>query len=79
MIPSQTRLSDIETAVEAAVPPGYRRLKRDEVVAHGDYVMDEQQQIQLWEGPGGFHASSFWKPIYRREKSVPPVAAGKSK
>jgi len=72
MIANQTCLIDIETVVEAVVPKGFRRLKRDEVVAHGDYMVDERRGFQPWEGPGGFHARAFLRPVYRQKKSVPP-------
>jgi len=30
--------------------------------------MDEHQDFEPWEGPSGFRADSFLKPIYRRRK-----------
>ncbi len=45
-----------------------RRLKWNELVSRGDFVMDEHQDFEPWEGPSGFRADSFWKPIYRRRK-----------
>jgi hypothetical protein len=45
-----------------------RRLKWNERVSRGDFVMDEHQDFELWEGPAGFRADSFLKSIYRRRK-----------
>lgn len=47
----------------------FRRLKWNEVVSEGDFVMDEYRQFAPWQGPGGFRASSFQKTIYRATKS----------
>jgi hypothetical protein len=49
-------------------PRGFRRLKWDELVRRGDFVMDEHQGFDPWEGPSGFRADAFLKPIYRRRK-----------
>ncbi len=46
----------------------FRRLKWDELVTSGDYIVNEQQGFEPWEGPRGFRADSFLKPIYRRKK-----------
>ena len=48
----------------------FRRLHSDEVVSIGDFVKVDHQGFELWEGPGGFRAASFVKPIYRRQKSA---------
>jgi len=45
-----------------------RRLKWNELVSRGDFVMDKHQDFEPWEGPSGFRADSFLKPIYRRRK-----------
>jgi hypothetical protein len=45
----------------------FRRLKRGEVVTHGDWVADEQRGFEPWVGPGGFHADAFVNPIYRKK------------
>ena len=55
-----------------------RRLEWDEVVTRGDFVGDELHGFELWEGPTGFRADAFVKPIYRRG-GTPPVTAKKSK
>jgi len=46
----------------------FRRLKWDELVVIGDFVVNEQQRFEPWEGPSGFRADAFVKPIYRQKK-----------
>ena len=58
-----------EVSAKADPPKGFRRLKWNELVRLGDFVVDEQGGFELWEGPGGFRADSFVKPIYRRYES----------
>ena len=50
----------------AATPGHLRLLNWNEVVCRGDFVADEHDGFELWEGPGGFRADAFVKPIYRR-------------
>lgn len=83
MKPNETDLAEREavedaTAVEAGVPEGYRRLLWNEPVLDGDFVMDEQRGFELWDGPSGFRADSFVKPIYRRDKKRPIKEVAKS-
>jgi hypothetical protein len=52
----------------------FRRLKRHEIVSPGDFVADQQNGFEPWNGPGGFRADAFLKPIYRRETNLPPGA-----
>jgi len=52
----------------AGVLERFRRLKWNEVVCHGDFVADERLGLEPWEGPGGFRADTFVKPIYRRKE-----------
>jgi hypothetical protein len=47
----------------------FRRLKPGELVSLGDFVASEAKGFELWEGPSGFRADSFVKPIYRRDDS----------
>jgi len=47
----------------------FRRLKPGEVVGRGDFVANDQRGLEPWEGPGGFRAGAFVKPIYRRNTS----------
>jgi hypothetical protein len=51
-----------------------RPLKWNERVQRGDFVADGRQGFELWEGPGGFHAGTFVKQIYRRLKRPPARA-----
>ena len=53
--------------MKAGAPDRFRRLDWNELVCRGDFVADEQQRLEPWEGPGGFRADSFVKPIYRRD------------
>jgi hypothetical protein len=52
--------------------PGHLRLlKPNERVNLGDFVANGHQSFELWEGPSGFRADSFIKPIYRKNESYP--------
>ena len=46
----------------------FRRLKWDELVVSGDFVVNENRVFELWEGPSGFRADAFLRPIYRQKK-----------
>ncbi len=59
-----------ELQVEAGVPEGFRRLRWNEVVCLGDFVMDAHHGFQLWDGPRGFRADAFVKPTYRSDRTV---------
>jgi hypothetical protein len=65
MIPALPSSSPLAPAAEAVVKH-FRRLKMNELVARGDFVADPQLGFKPWEGPTGFRADSFVKPIYRR-------------
>jgi hypothetical protein len=54
--------------------PRFRRLKWNELVQAGDFVAVLQRGFELWEGPTGFRADAFVKPIYRRDKVRMDVA-----
>jgi hypothetical protein len=49
-----------------AAPKRLRRLKWNELVSLGDFVADEHRGFEPWEGPSGFQADAFVRPIYRR-------------
>jgi hypothetical protein len=53
---------------KAGVPKRFRRLKWNELVSLGDFVADEHRRFEPWEGPSGFRADAFVKPIYRRDE-----------
>ena len=48
-------------------PTGYRRLKFNELVTVGDYVIGKNEAFEPWDGPRGFQAGSFNQAIYRRD------------
>ena len=79
-IPAQ-RTGEPEAPARTSVSEGFRRLKRNEVVSHGDFVADERLGLQPWEGPGGFRADAFVRPIYRRKETEKfrPTATSRSK
>lgn len=45
----------------------FRRVRPDELVVPGDYIKDGEDRYEPWEGPRGFRAASFCKPVYRAE------------
>jgi hypothetical protein len=55
-----------EASTKGGIPKRFRRLKWDELVSRGDFVVDERLEYKPWEGPNGFRADSFVKPIYRQ-------------
>lgn len=55
-----------EASAQPGSPANLRLLKWNEVVCRGDFVPDDHQGFELWEGPAGFRADSFMKPVYRR-------------
>jgi hypothetical protein len=54
-----------EEIANTPVPKGLRLLNSNELVSPGDFVGDGHQGIAPWEGPSGFRADSFVRPIYR--------------
>jgi hypothetical protein len=73
-MPSDLKL---EAIAPGEVLKNFRRLKRGEVVIHGDWVANEQLGFEPWAGPGGFRADTFVSPIYRK-KGQRPAGARKS-
>ena len=63
------RANKPEASTKAGVPKRYRRLKWNELVSLGDFVADKHRRFEPWEGPSGFRADAFLKPIYRRDES----------
>ena len=61
-----------EPTAPVGAPKHFRRLKPGEVVNRGDFVANEHRGLEPWEGPGGFRAGAFVKPIYRETKTVRP-------
>jgi hypothetical protein len=64
------RANKPEASAIADVPKRFRRLKWHELVSAGDFIADEQRGFEPWEGPNGFRANAFVKPIYRRTPAV---------
>ena len=62
-------MSKPKAAARADLPEGLRHLQSDELVRRGDLVEDDDRQFRPWEGPNGFQAKSFVKPIYRRSET----------
>ncbi len=50
-----------------------RRLKKNEMVHHGDFIKADSQEFKPWEGANGFRAGSFVKPVYRRRAPLPAI------
>lgn len=63
------------TAATGLTLGSFRRLKWNELVTRGDFVEDGHQGFALWEGPSGFRADAFVKPIFRRSKGASSGAA----
>ena len=59
----------MKLTLKTGVPERLRRLKWNERVSLGDFVRNEHRRFELWQGPGGFRADAFVKPIYRRDQS----------
>jgi hypothetical protein len=58
-----------EVSSDAEGPKRFRRLKANELVRRGDFVADDHQAFELWDGPMGFRADAFVKAVYRRDES----------
>ena len=69
-----------KTAIAASGRANFRRLRANELVWSSDYLMDTQLGMQLWDGPGGFQAGTFTKPVYRkRGASIPQSTSNREK
>ena len=62
--------ADAIFAEHIAAPKHLRRLKWNELVTRGDFVANGGKGFQPWEGPAGFRADAFVKPIYRRSRGT---------
>ena len=62
-------MSDANPSTVATAAAGFRLLKWNELVRRGDFVEDGHQGFEPWEGPSGFRADAFVKPIYRRNNN----------
>ena len=59
-------MSESDPAALSVRQKDLRLLKRNERVQRGDFVADGGHGFELWDGPPGFSADAFLKPIYRR-------------
>ena len=66
---SKPRSAGGDTGAVAVNRSRLRRLKLRELVWFGDYIKDPSRGFQLWEGPGGFWAGSFARPVYRLKRT----------
>ncbi len=60
-----------DVSTNAGVTKCFRRLNANELVRRGDFVGNEHQGFEMWEGLTGFRADAFEKPIYRRQERRP--------
>jgi hypothetical protein len=58
--------SEAEVVTLADAAKHFRRLNADELVSHGDFVVNESRRFEPWVGLSGFRADAFVKPIYRK-------------
>lgn len=65
---------ETELAAKTRATHRVRRLKSNELVSQGDFVGDGRGGLKQWEGPGGFRADAFVKPIYRLAGKQSPAA-----
>lgn len=63
------QVPQLEPVAQADEAKRFRRLKWNELVSHGDFISDGNRGFEPWDGPTGFRADAFVKPIYRREKA----------
>jgi hypothetical protein len=59
--------SDVVMSLDSRSGVRFRRVRYDELVNPGDYIKDGEDRYEPWEGPRGFRAASFCKPVYRPE------------
>ena len=58
--------SEVVMSLDGRSGVRFRRVKSHELVIPGDYIKDGAR-YEPWEGPRGFRAASFCKPVYRAE------------
>ena len=63
-----------QTTLSPVIPGRLRPLKWNELVRRGDFVKNDHQGFEPWEGPGGFRAAAFVKKIYRQLSPRSPGA-----
>jgi hypothetical protein len=65
----RTEPTNQERAPIDVMPKSFRRLKWNELVISGDFIANEHRRLEPWEGPSGFRAAAFVRPIYRATKA----------
>lgn len=65
----QLRGKPTPPSAKVVIPKNFRPLKWNELVSTGDFVVNDRQDLEPWEGPSGFQAHSFVRPIYRAIKA----------
>jgi len=63
------RVNKLDASAKAGVPKCLRRLKWNELVNRGDFVADGDRGFEPWDGPSGFRADAFVRPIYRQDET----------
>jgi hypothetical protein len=58
---------ELVTSLESHPEVQFRRVRSNELVIPGDFIKDGEQAYQPWDGPRGFRAASFHKPVFRPE------------
>lgn len=58
------RTGEPEAPARTIVLERFRRLKWNELVRQGDFVANGDRRLEPWEGPNGFQAGAYVKPIY---------------
>jgi len=76
MITSKPRRALVDAVTLRWNRAHFRRLKPREQVWVGDYVKSASGGFEPWDGPGGFSAQYFAKPVYRLRRGVAPRRAG---
>ena len=61
---------ELVTSLESRPEVRFRRVRSNELVIPGDYIQDGEHAYQPWEGPRGFRAASFRKPVFRPEEKA---------
>lgn len=56
---------DADVLKSTGMSKHFRRLKWNEVVSRGDFIVNKKHELEPWSGPGGFRADTFVNPICR--------------
>jgi hypothetical protein len=61
-------MNNAEPSSRIAIPNRVRALKSNELVTTSDFILNQNKKLEPWEGPSGFQADSFIKPIDREDE-----------